>query len=310
MNLAFPFRFPMAILLVDDDKEVIDATAQAFSYLLPGHFVYKMHSAKAAIRFLEEHALRFKSVPSEIDFSSFTPQGEAVFNAENLSNLDALKMHSASVGIAIIDYAMPEMSGVEFAKKIAEHSLSKILLTGQATITEALGAFNAGLIDRYVSKDESKAVQTLTTYVQELQQQRFNDLNGQFFYFLGDGHFSFLTKPDVQASLIDVCERINADRIAPYFSPPGLLVANKANDRFLIIVADDDTIASRIEIAKADGVGIDVIDAMYARTGLYLPDVENVEGVSPDDTMSYPHLYKMYGLTSNTYYVLFRLSST
>jgi CheY-like chemotaxis protein len=304
MDFAFPFRFPMAILLVDDDMDVIDSLARSFAYLLPEHKVYKMHSPKSAINFLSDHALKFTSTPSEIDFSSYAPRGEVVFNTDSLSNLEALKEHAERVGIVVMDYAMPEMSGIEFAKQIAKHSLPKILLTGQATEHEALSAFNSGLIERYISKDESKALPTLVTYIREVQKKWFNAINSQFFDWLGESHFSFLTHADVQIALNDLCSSLNVEITAPHFDPPGLLVASGTDERFLIYVADAGTMEWKIDIARNEDVEPVLIDAMQSRSGIYLPEVANVGDASG---LEHQYLYKLSPLTAATHYALLRM---
>jgi CheY-like chemotaxis protein len=309
MDLAFPFRFPIAILLVDDDKDVIDNAAQTFFYRLPGHIVYKMHSAKAAIKLARAQPLQFQPLPSEIDFNSFAPRGEVVFNTDSLSNLDILAEHAKQIGIVVVDYDMPEMSGVEFAKEIEELSLPKILLTGKATHDDAIEAFNARQIDRYVSKDESKSLEKLISFVLELQREQFSKFNMQFISLLGDGHFSYLKKPDIQCALNELCEKLGAERTAPHFDPPGLLVASRNGATSLIIVVDANAVESRIEIAQSDGVSNEVIDAMRTRTGLYIPDLGYTCIEQLVDRESHPHLYKISPLTKDAHFFVSRISS-
>lgn len=61
---------------------------------------------------------------------------------------------SETISVVVVDYAMPEMNGVEFCRKIADLPVKKILLTGEADHKIAVEAFNEGIIDKFIRKDE------------------------------------------------------------------------------------------------------------------------------------------------------------
>ena len=62
-----------------------------------------------------------------------------------------------------MDIRMPEVDGIEFLASIRGVACTKILLTGAAGETEAVDAFNAGLIDFYLKKTDAGMTRKLAS---------------------------------------------------------------------------------------------------------------------------------------------------
>jgi CheY-like chemotaxis protein len=77
------------------------------------------------------------------------------------------------VSVIVVDYAMPEMNGIEFCRQLDNPKIKKILLTGQADEKTAIKAFNEGLIHKYVKKSESHAAEIITKSIYDFQMQYF-----------------------------------------------------------------------------------------------------------------------------------------
>lgn len=299
-GMSFPFYFPLGILLLDDDPIFLDTTARALSYLLPGRKIHKMTSGVAAVQFLEKNALDFTSLPIEVKFDSADAHGETKFVASDLTNLDALQGHTGQIGIVITDYAMPEMNGIEFSRKIARHNnIHKILLTGQATTEEALNGFNNGLIDRYVAKYNANFLALLKEYVLELENQFFYKSNRQFKQLIGENALPYLADENVNQALAALCSSLNAAMIAPSFSPPGIFISTTSRERYLIAVLDIDFIASRVEIAEMENVAQEMINTIDDRTHIYLPGLDHIGPANLSSTGFYP----MSHLSDGMYYL-------
>ncbi len=81
--------------------------------------------------------------------------------------------------VAIIDYQMPGMNGLELCTVIRERfpQMKLVLLTGEADHAIAVKAFNDGQIDRFIKKNERLLSQTINNTVRELQWQYFGELS-------------------------------------------------------------------------------------------------------------------------------------
>lgn len=93
----------------------------------------------------------------------FRKEGYGILLAENGEcGLDLLRHNK--VAVVVSDQRMPGMGGVEFLRKVRESAPDavRMMLTGQADMSEIAGAINEGEVYRYISKpwddEELKAV--------------------------------------------------------------------------------------------------------------------------------------------------------
>ena len=75
--------------------------------------------------------------------------------------------------VAVVDYAMPAMSGVELCSQIVDPLVRKILITGVADQRLAMRALNNGQVDRCLVKGDRRMFPKLISYIRELQRQYF-----------------------------------------------------------------------------------------------------------------------------------------
>lgn len=146
--------FPTKTLFVDDSKEFLEGLSLNF-YSESQSYKY-MTSAKAALdvlnknnheffwykqylRNLEEEELEKKLV--EFNISDFYRQ---MFN----------KNRFQAITTVVVDYDMPEMDGLAFCRRIENPNIFKIMLTGAADKDVALDAYDQGLIQAFIPKQE------------------------------------------------------------------------------------------------------------------------------------------------------------
>ncbi|OGT05937.1 MAG: hypothetical protein A2103_02685 [Gammaproteobacteria bacterium GWF2_41_13] len=118
-----------------------------------------------------EHAL------IEIDISSIYKQ---VFNPLRFKEL----------AVILSDYEMPGLNGLEFFKKIEDKPFQKLLLTGHASHTLGINAFNDGIIERFVDKSTSDDTSEFTTRINAV----FRELEKRYFQKLSINTFQNLSK--------------------------------------------------------------------------------------------------------------------
>ncbi|MEO5660549.1 MAG: response regulator [Polaromonas sp.] len=71
--------------------------------------------------------------------------------------------------VAVVDYAMPAMSGLRVLSELTRWSGSRILLTGRADEQLAVSAFNRGLINQFIPKQSPDIRLRLTSAIQGLR---------------------------------------------------------------------------------------------------------------------------------------------
>lgn len=104
------------------------------------------------------------------------------------------------VSTIIVDHTMPGINGIELCAKLQSHHLQKIMLTGEADESIAINAFNEGLIQGFVRKNDPKVFDKLHTLIHKRQQEFFNSLTRWAYE---------AAKEDVYGTLLGAPEYIN-----------------------------------------------------------------------------------------------------
>ena len=175
------FNYPSTVVVLDDNKTFLDDLSlilrprqcemsrffsqpqKALSYLKKQNYIYKNYDY-----FLET----FKAVELDADDRDIISK----INFNNILNLIYNKERFNEVSVVVVDYFMPEMNGLEFFKKIEEIPAKKILLTGNSDYQLAVNAFNQGLIDRFILKEDGMEDKILDS-INELKNMYFQEFS-------------------------------------------------------------------------------------------------------------------------------------
>jgi len=77
------------------------------------------------------------------------------------------------LSVVVVDYSMPGLNGLQFCEQIKDPQIGKVLLTGVADEKMAVEAFNAGIIDRFISKSHPQASEHISDFSREMQHAYF-----------------------------------------------------------------------------------------------------------------------------------------
>ncbi len=178
MDHHFPichlFYYPTQVVLVDDDANFLDSV----SLLLDRSINYRLfQSARQAL----EHVNRAMAF-SEVIKRSYSSYKTGPFDSDTLTHVDINALHKEIYNpdrflmpsVVVIDYSMPEMSGLEYCVSLTNPYVKKILLTGRANTDLAVQAFNEGLIDQFINKNDPQLASKLNRSIANLQQQYFS----------------------------------------------------------------------------------------------------------------------------------------
>ena len=178
MDFSFPvchlFYYPTQVILVDDDPDFLDAV----SLILPRDLSYRLfQSARQAsthINSAQQHAELIRRV-----YSSYKT---GPFDSDTLTHIEINELYKeiynaqrySTPSVVVVDYSMPSMNGLEFCANLTNPYIKRILLTGQADTELAVQAFNAGLIDQFISKKDHDLEKKLESAIATLQQHYFS----------------------------------------------------------------------------------------------------------------------------------------
>lgn len=77
------------------------------------------------------------------------------------------------VSTVVVDYHMPGLNGLELCRKIASPHIQKIMMTGAASTSTAVDAFNERIIDQFFQKSDMGVFSKLQNAVVTAQEQYF-----------------------------------------------------------------------------------------------------------------------------------------
>lgn len=178
-----PFCFhPTKTVVVDDDPGLSKWLAVQLANLGTSEFFTSPDKALKAMRqykpdFFTKHVTLTHETFDIRHHDKRSLEVDLTKIHEEIHNLK----HFDQIAVIIVDYAMPGMTGLEFCKEIRDLPMKKMLLTGEADHTIAVGAFNDGLIDRFILKSDQNLMKIIEQNVFELQFAYFQDLSRLIF---------------------------------------------------------------------------------------------------------------------------------
>jgi CheY-like chemotaxis protein len=167
---------PTTVLVIDDQSEFLEGLNLVLSQ---DQAIYKFFTnPKKALDVLKSH------IPNPFPSRYIQNVDEEQWEHRRLdvNIFDIYKeiyrpQRFEEISTIVVDYSMPEMTGLELCKKIAHLPLQKILLTGEADEQIAIQAFNEGLIQHYIRKHDRNMADQLNQAIIKAQWRYFNKLS-------------------------------------------------------------------------------------------------------------------------------------
>lgn len=141
------------------------------------------------------------------------------------------------VSVAVIDYAMPTMDGLELCAALSDPYVQRAMLTGVADEKLAVQAFNEGLLERFSAKHRLSTAAEIFQFINEARHAYFDQHTGRLQSNLALDPPGFLLEPAVADAVWTLMER---EQLVEYYlvmDPPGLLLltAEGALKRLLVL---------------------------------------------------------------------------
>lgn len=238
-NLSIqPYFHPTTIVMLDDNQRFLENFNLYLDEKLACRF---FSSANDCLNFFLDQR---KRIPLDRRCFSYyrQPQGGLPKNRvirfdltlieQEISNAD--RFHDISV--VIVDYDMPEMTGLEFCRRLKNPRIKKILLTGVADEKIAVEAFNAGIIDHFIMKSDPNITSRINKVIQDLQKRYFSEMSSLIQSTLDLESPDFLYDEDFIAFFFDIVKK---NKVAEYYyveDPQGFLMVSEQGKLWRLIV--------------------------------------------------------------------------
>lgn len=139
MTYILPWQYPTTVVVLDDNRFFLESVE--FVMPIGNRFVYGTDHRKV---------MTFLAETKNIDLNS----SGAIWKENGVSQMLLNSKRSHEVSTIVVDYHMPAMNGLEFCENLKEYPCQKILLTANSDESIAIKAFNKGLINGYICKQD------------------------------------------------------------------------------------------------------------------------------------------------------------
>lgn len=279
----FPYFHPTSLLVVDDDPSFLESFKHFFGDRFPCQAFQRPGEALSYLRGLDPKtwAGEHHMVPAKgaIDPFDFEPGDRVIqLRASQLVNVFADRKRFSKPTVAVVDFAMPAMTGIEFLAQIKDLPIRRLLLTGKADEKTAIQAFNAGVIDAFFMKHEPNLAETLTSRLIGLQKQYFTASTGMLRQAMSMEETEFLDDPVFDAAFEALATQHGIVEYCALTQPPGVLGLKSDGSPVFVYVLLDDHIRAAREIANLENAPAelralltrdDVLSLFPTRNGFY-----------------------------------------
>ncbi|GAB4391992.1 MAG: response regulator [Gammaproteobacteria bacterium] len=163
------------------------------------------------------------------------------------------------ISVVVVDFVMVGMDGVQFCKRIQDPSIKKIIVVPKVFEKLAMQAFNRGIIDCYLRRDDPNLVNLLEENINILQRRYFVDISYQILKTFNQPFNSWLHEPKFASFFKHIC---NEYQIAEYYltelSGSFLLLDADGHSKCFIVKSADD-MRQLYQIAKRNHASLEIL---------------------------------------------------
>jgi CheY-like chemotaxis protein len=281
--------YPTTVVFVDDSKDFLLNFSLQFNPLLSYHL---FDAPQTALKFLTTQRENYldKRCVSQYENAVGCP------TTTHTINVDLSAIHRevydpkrfSEVSVVVVDYAMPDMNGLDFCKQLSDRPIKKILLTGQANAETAVRGFNEGIIDYFIIKSDPKVIEKINTAITELQRRYFEEKFDFMVQALAIQSPNFLQDSAFAEMFYQLCERY---QIVEYYLTENtgtFLMLSASGVAHWLIVCSQQDLEMYIELGTDISAPADVLDKLKA--GSHIPHFWQTSGsymVDPIEWDSY-----------------------
>ncbi len=250
-----PYYHPTSITIIDDDPVFLES----FSFYLSDDFRCETfaHPEEGLQHIQNQERMRcethhfFREAYKTANISSL-PNDSKIISWDPSQIYKALQSSKRfeRISVAIVDYDMPGMNGLEVFRHIASCPIKKVLLTGKASIETAIKAFKEGIIDSFLMKQEINLSDKIHAEIKKLQKRYFQNVANLINPVKCSSELGFLNDQVFQETFEDLIHNRHIEEYYVSVAPLGiLLIENNGNISFLHITTEKN-ISEKISYAE------------------------------------------------------------
>lgn len=265
MDILLPvYQHPTLTILIDDSQRFLDSLA----FQLHPQLAHKTFcDTRAALEWLHQAQRHFANIsqPIQVDYDELTfslERRSVALEVDQIYRRVTNRQRFLMPSVLVIDYAMPQMDGLVFCQQIRDLPYKKILLTGQASETIAVDAFNRSLIDRFIKKSDPDALDRLEAEIRSLQKTFFMEQSQTLKDLLVRHSYNFLSDPAMGLLVEQLCKRYAFVEYYLFPNPVGILFFDIQGKPTLMVVETESSLISHYEVALDQGAPMELLTAL------------------------------------------------
>lgn len=243
-----PYFHPTTFCIVDDNERFL----RSLLLEMPAHIAFRAFSHPDPALVYVNEPVELAPLVDRCFRLERSSRGEAVihFDMSLLEQEISNPQRFSRLSVALIDYAMPSMNGLQFFEQMRDPYTRKAMITGVADEKFAVELFNAGLIHHFIQKQKANDLESLLAHVAEMQQAYFQQYLARLRYTLDLDPPRFLADPVIA----EYVEQLMAEeRLVEYYlvdEPPGLLLLRSDGSVIRLVLLDPEARAAQLDLVR------------------------------------------------------------
>nr|WP_324258532.1 response regulator [Cellvibrio fontiphilus] len=194
------------------------------------------------------------------------------------------------ISVVVADFSMPGLNGIELCKKITNPAIKKILLTGHATPSDAVNAFNENIIHYYIKKSDDNMLEQLTNAINKLQNAYFQDLTSHIKAEAVEVNTPFFADAQLAEYFQNVCTELDVKEYFYLPNPSRFTLQTRDNNELLCLIYTEEDIAEHLKILEEEDAPADLIQRIGSRN--FIPLFNSEDGFYEPE--SFNHSVQLY----------------
>ena len=195
-----PFFYPTTTLIIDDEPLLLESIESTLSNTT---LCKSFHNTKSALEYAQTSNKHYLDIEDFLSTHSNDYEFSQIIQGDIFVRLKASywfhmiqsDTRFSELSVAIVDYYMPFMNGIDLCRKLKHLPMKKIMLTGLASKELAVEAFNEKIIDSFILKQDVNLVEKLSEEIKELQKEYFIDKTKTIKFALSHKETQFINEP-------------------------------------------------------------------------------------------------------------------
>lgn len=269
--MSFPlYRRPGGVIFLDDDPDYLEMLGE----VMPADWAVQLFLRPVACieRLQHDAAQREHDARAQQDIIHRWREGALLIPQILRYWQGEGRTRFGLVQVAVVDYAMPAMSGLRMLGELRDWPGARILLTGRADEQLAVSAFNRGLINQFIPKQSPELRLCLTRAIESLRHQPDQRHQQIWCATVSPLQQALLADPDIAQALEALAREHGWTEHVAIGAPFGLLALNARGQASWLQLEPAGSLGDLAEMALSQGW--DARLAQDIRSGQRLIDLE------------------------------------